>query len=356
LRWANQLQGTFVCLFEAVCFAWVEIGNKKEYLMTTEISLQKRTLGGTQIEVSPIGLGVMEFSGGRGLFGLMFPEIPQQQKNAIIEAALEGGVNWFDTAEMYGFGRSERSLARGLEAIGKADDEVVVATKWMPLLRTAGNIPSSIDKRMQALDGYTIDLYMVHQPWGFSSPEDEMDAMADLVEAGKIRSVGVSNFDAARMARAHAALSKRGLPLAVNQMQYSLLHRKIESNGVLDVARQLDITIIAYTPLGSGILTGKYHRDPSLLDQKPAWIRRSLRERLEPSRPVVEALEQIAARHAVTPAQVALNWVINFQGDRVVTIPGATREEQAEQNAGAMHFKLSEEEIALLDERSRRFL
>jgi aryl-alcohol dehydrogenase-like predicted oxidoreductase len=324
--------------------------------MTTEIGLQRRTLGATQIEISPIGLGVMEFSGGGGLFGMMFPEIPQEQKNAIIKTALDGGVNWFDTAEMYGLGRSERSLARGLQAIGKSDDEVVIATKWLPLLRTAGNITGSIDKRIDALDGYTIDLYMVHQPWSFSSPEAEMDAMADLVEAGKIRSVGVSNFDAARMARAHAALSKRGLPLAVNQMQYSLVHRKIESNGVLDLARHLDVTIVAYTPLGSGLLTGKYHRDPSLLDRKPAWIRRSLREKLEPSRPIVEALEQIAARHAVTPAQVALNWVINFQGDTVVTIPGATREEQAQQNAGAMKFQLSEQEMAILDERSRRFL
>lgn len=324
--------------------------------MTTEIGLQRRVLGATQIEVSPIGLGVMEFSGGGGVFGMIFPEIPQEQKNAIVKTALDSGVNWFDTAEMYGFGRSERSLAHALEAIGKVDDEVVIATKWLPLLRTAGNIAGSINKRKNALDGYTIDLYMVHQPWSFSSPEAEMDAMADLVEAGKIRSVGVSNFDAARMARAHAALSKRGLPLAVNQMKYSLLHRKIESNGVLDLARQLDITIIAYTPLGSGLLTGKYHRDPSLLDRKPAWIRRSLREKLEPSRPIVEALEQIAARHAVTPAQVALNWVINFQGDTVVTIPGATQEEQAQQNAGAMNFRLSEEEMAVLDERSRRFL
>src|SRR5512137_2705517 len=106
--------------------------------------IQLRHLGRTDILVTPIGLGVMELGGGGGLLGLAFPVIPQEEKNAIIQAALDGGINWFDTAEMYGFGVSEQSLAVGLKAAGKSDKEVVVATKWLPYLRTASNIPRTI--------------------------------------------------------------------------------------------------------------------------------------------------------------------------------------------------------------------
>ena len=147
-------------------------------------AMEKRRLGRTEIEVSPIGLGVMQFSGGRGISRWMMLDLSQEEMDGIVKTALDSGINWFDTAEMYGGGRSEQGLSNALKAAGKHDDEVVVATKWSPILRTAGNIPRSIEDRLRFLGGYTIDLYMVHQPWGFSSPEAEMDAMADLVEAG----------------------------------------------------------------------------------------------------------------------------------------------------------------------------
>ncbi len=323
--------------------------------MPDPLPISRRRLGPTDVEVTPIGLGVMQFSGGRGPFGLMFPDLSQDDMNAIVQAALDGGINWFDTAEMYGLGRSEQALAGALHAAGQGPADVVVATKWLPLLRTAGNIPRTVDKRLHHLSGYPIDLYMIHQPWSFSSVEAEMDAMAGLAHAGKIRAVGVSNFTAQAMWRAHAALAKHGLPLAANQMQYSLLHRKIEADGVLDMARQLGVTIIAYTPLGAGILGGRYHRNPELLDAAPAGRRLRLRRLVERSRPLVEALEAIAPRYDATPAQVALNWVINFQGDTVVAIPGATRVSQAADSAGAMRFQLSAAELAQLDELSRVF-
>jgi aryl-alcohol dehydrogenase-like predicted oxidoreductase len=314
--------------------------------------IAKRTLGRTNIEVTPIGLGMMEFSGGGGLMGFAFPRIDQEQKNATVAAGLEDGVNWFDTAELYGAGISEAALAAALKTAGKTDDEVVIATKWWPLFRTARNLLTTIDERLHYLDGYSIGLYMVHQPFSFSSPEAEMDAMAELVKAGKIRSVGVSNFNAEQMRRAHRQLAKHGLPLAANQVRYSLLDRKIEKDGILDTARELGVTIIAYTPLESGLLTGKYHKDPGLLEKKPAFWRSRLRRDLEKSRALVSALEEIGARHNVSAAQVALNWVINSQGDTVVTIPGVTKVSQAQENAGAMSFRLSEEEVSQLSKLS----
>jgi len=318
------------------------------------MTFDKRVLGRTDIEVTPIGLGVMQFAGGSGIFRKIFPVLPQEEKNAIVQAALDGGMNWFDTAEFYGFGRSEQGLSAGLQAAGKQNGEVVVATKWLPIFRTARNIPKTIHERIRYLDGYSIDLYMVHQPWSFSSIEAQMDAMADLVETGHIRSVGISNFNADQMRRAHAALQKRGLPLAVNQMEYSLLKRVIETNGVIEVAKELGVTIIAYTPLGYGLLTGKYHNNPGLLKGSSRGL--LPKRKLEPSRPIVEALEEIGENYDATPGQVALNWVIHFQGETVVTIPGATKLHQVEQSAGAMKFKLSEDELARLGEVSREFL
>jgi aryl-alcohol dehydrogenase-like predicted oxidoreductase len=323
--------------------------------MSSPVPVATRPLGKTGIRVTPIGLGVMELSGGGGLLGRAFPVIPQVEKNAIIQAALDGGINWFDTAEIYGAGVSERSLADGLKAAGKQPGDVVVATKWFPFFRTAGNIPHTIADRLRFLDGYPIDLYYIHQPISFSSPESEMNAMADLVEAGKIRSVGVSNFGPGRMRRAAAALQKRGLALATNQVRYSLLDRKIEVDGTLAAARELGVTITAYTPLASGLLTGKYHQNPELLKKKSFIWRGRMQRQLESSRPVVAALEEIGARHQATAAQVALNWLINFSGEIVVTIPGATKARQAAESAGAMQFKLSDAELARLDELSRAF-
>jgi aryl-alcohol dehydrogenase-like predicted oxidoreductase len=317
-----------------------------------------RSLGKTAIQVSPIGLGVMELSGGSGLFGRTlkaFPVIPQEEKNAIIRAALEGGINWFDAAEIYGGGLAESSLAAGLKAAGKQPGEVVIATKWFPFMRTARNIPRNIEQRLHFLDGFPVDLYYIHMPTSFSSPEAEMDAMADLIEAGKIRSVGVSNFSAQRMRRAQAALQKRGLSLATNQVRYSLVDRRIETNGILDTARELGVTITAYTPLGSGLLTGRYHKNPELLKNKFIFWRAQIQRKLKATQPLVAALEEIGRKYNATAAQVALNWLIWFNGELVVTIPGATKTIQAAENTGAMRFRLSEDELGRLDELSRSF-
>ena len=317
--------------------------------MTTEF----RQLGQTGIKVTPIGLGVMQFAGGKGMFRVMYPELTQDTMNSIIKTAWDGGINWFDTAEMYGAGRSERNLVQALQANGIKDSDIVIATKWWPLFRNAGSIKQTVNVLRKYLHPYAISLHQIHQPISFSSPEDEMNAMADLVEAGFIQSIGVSNFNAERMRRAHAALQKRGLSLASNQVQYNLLDRSIEKNGVLETAKELGITIIAWGPLASGILSGKYHKDPDVLKGRPFARRMRLQRRLKASRPLINVLDSIAGDHQVTIAQVALNWLIHAHGDTVVAIPGATTPRQAETNAEVMGFRLSSEEMNRISEASK---
>jgi aryl-alcohol dehydrogenase-like predicted oxidoreductase len=178
--------------------------------------------------------------------------------------------------------------------------------------------------------------------------------MSELVQAGKIRSVGVSNFNVEQMRRAHKALAERGLSLAVNQVEYSLLNRKIETNGVLDAAKDLGVTIIAWAPLGSGVLTGKYH-DLQRFNQLPFARRMMLRKHLDRSRPLLAALGEIADRYEATPAQIALNWLLHMQGDKVVAIPGASNVDHAQQSAQAMNFTLADDEMTHLDQLSHQF-
>lgn len=315
--------------------------------------LELRRFGQTDIQVTPIGLGVMQFSGGSGVFRMMFDDIPASEMNQIVASALEGGINWFDTAEMYGGGRSERALAGGLEAAGRKDADVIVCTKWFPMFRTATNIAKTIDVRLRNLKGYSIDHYIVHQPWGFSSPESEMDAMADLVAEGKVRSVGVSNFNVEQMSRAHAALAKHGIPLATNQVQYSLLERGIERNGVLQAAMDLGVSIVAWGPLASGLLTGKFHKEPGVLASTPMGRRMRFRRQIERTRPLINVLDEMSGRYQVTIAQIALNWLINFNGSTVLAIPGASKVHQASEAAGALRFTLETADMARLDEVSR---
>ena len=315
----------------------------------------KRRLGPTDIEITPIGLGAWQFSEGQGFNRLFWPKMDPEQTDETVRAALDGGITWFDTAEAYGGGRSERGLARALSAAGKTRDGVVVATKWQPVLRTAGSIGTTIEQRLSNLAPFAIDLYQIHNPASFSSVESEMSAMAGLVEAGKVRAVGVSNFSLGRMRRAHAALARRGLPLASNQVKYSLLDRRIERNGVLDGAREMGVTIIAYSPLEMGLLSGKFHRDPDLLRQRPVVRRFALRRKVERSRPLVAALEQIAAAHGASVAQVALNWLVNFHGAAVVAIPGASKPDHARESAGAMVISLTPDEMDRIDQLTQQF-
>ena len=317
--------------------------------------IENRFLGKTDLKVSPIGLGVMQFAGGKGIFKAMFPSITEENRNKIIAAALRGGINWFDTAEMYGGGQSENYLAESLEAAGAVDSDVVIATKWLPFFRFAGNIRKTIQVRINNLSPYQIDLYQIHNPWSFSAPEREMEMMAGLITDGLIRAAGVSNFNPDQMLRAYETLEKYEIPLASNQVHYNLLNREIETNGVLETARELGISIIAWSPLASGLLTGKFHKNPDILARTPSLRRKRLESQLASSRPVIEVLFDLAEKHQTEPAQVALSWVIHNQGEMIVAIPGASRVGHVEESVGAMKIKLSEEDLERLDEISQQF-
>jgi len=324
--------------------------------MSTNNNIKLRQLGQTGIYISPIGLGCWQFSEGKGGATGTWAPVSVEETNNIVHAALAGGINWFDTAELYGFGRSERGIARALTLAGKADQDVVIATKWSPIGRTARSITRTIGTRQACLGDYTIDLYQIHAPVSFASRKAEMNAMADLVDAGKIRSVGISNYNAQQMRQADAALRARGLRLTSNQVRYSLLDRRIESNGILDTAKELGVTIIAYSPLDMGLLTGKFHKNPDLIASRRFVRRMQLRRKLEASRDLIDALEKTALAHGVTASQVALNWLINFHGETVVAIPGASKTRHAEQNVGAMTFTLSNAEFSQIDKLSRQFV
>jgi aryl-alcohol dehydrogenase-like predicted oxidoreductase len=320
--------------------------------------MEMRDLGRSGLRITPIGLGCWQFSQGIGATGGMWSTLDQETMDAVVAAAVGGGISWYDTAQAYGNGASERALASALERADVEPGAVLVATKWLPLLKPAGDIRGNIDERIECLAPYPVDLYQVHLPWSRSSIPAQMREMAALVRAGKVRAVGVSNFSARQMAKAGAALQAEGLPLASNQVRISLLDRKIETNGVLELAREHRVTLIAYSPLAQGVLTGRFHDDPSLTE-RVSWGRRSFlspsgkfltEEGLARSAPLIDALRAVGEAHGATPAQVALAWLVTYYGEAVVAIPGASRPEQAAEAAAAMDIRLSAGEIEDIDQ------
>jgi aryl-alcohol dehydrogenase-like predicted oxidoreductase len=253
-------------------------------------------------------------------------------------------VNLFDTAAMYSGGASERRL--GELAQGR---DVLIATKFPAGFRfRAERFPDELEATLARLGRSTIDLYQHHFPGRRVSIPDLMERLADAVEAGTVRAVGVSNYSADQMRQAHAALARRGLPLASNQVEYSLLHRQPETNGVLDACRELGVTLIAYTPLAGGLLTGKYtpqNRPGGLFRRVLTRYRRAA---LEAIQPVTGLLTQIGHRYSRTPSQVALRWLI--ENPTVLPIPGAKNGNQARHNAGALAFSLTPDEVDALSQ------
>lgn len=317
--------------------------------MSTQTDYQTLSLGCNGPIVPALGVGT--WSWGDSLFWDYGKAYDDSDVQAAFRTALEAGLTLFDTAEVYGLGTSERLIGNCLKV---TDQPVVIATKYFPLpwRWRQQSVADALTASLERLQVESVALYQVHWPLDFFlGQRGLMTALAEEVKRGRIGAVGVSNYSARQMRQAHRYLADQGVPLAVNQVQYSLLNRQIETNGVLETAQQLGVTILAYSPLAQGLLTGKYTPASGL---KPGGARR-LDPRFSPQglaklQPVFQALQQIGDRHGRTPAQVALNWLV---AQRVLPIPGAKTGRQAAQNAGALGWAMAEEEGAQLDQLTR---
>jgi aryl-alcohol dehydrogenase-like predicted oxidoreductase len=259
--------------------------------------------------------------------------------------SLAEGIRFIDTAEVYGGGRSERLLGLFLREAGQA---VLVATKFfpMPWRLSKNSLPNALKNNLQRLGLESVDLYQIHWPSPLLSIDRMMEGMALCVKKGWARTVGVSNFNSTQMMNAYSALARQKIPLASNQVHYSLLDRTVEKNGLLERCRELGVRVIAYSPIEKGMLTGKY--TPENL---PAGMRGSMYSELIPRiAPLLKLMTEIGQDHGgKSNAQVAINWTI-CKG--ALPIPGAKTGEQAMQNAGALGWRLTDEEVVKLDEAS----
>lgn len=310
----------------------------------------KTTLGQSNLQVSRMGIGAMTWGDAKGLARLHPAKTAyggaegfEEEKRAL-EASLDLGVNLFDTAAMYSNGASERRLGELAR-----DKNVLIATKYPSGFSfRAEDFPKELEATLARLGCNSIDLYQHHYPNPRLSIPKLMDKVADAVETGKVKAVGVSNYSAKQMREAHTELAKRGIPLASNQVEYSLLHRKPEVDGVLDACRELGITLIAYSPLAGGMLTGKY----SAQNRAGGFFRRILpqynHKAMDAMQPVIKLLREIGEGYSKSPSQVAIRWLI--ENPNVLPIPGAKNGKQAIDNAGALTFSLTADEIESLSQ------
>ncbi|MFT3905786.1 MAG: aldo/keto reductase [Steroidobacteraceae bacterium] len=246
----------------------------------------------------------------------------------VVAAAIARNIRLFDTAESYGWGISERRLASALESTQVRPDNVLICTKWYPFWRKAASITSTFKERISALAPYPIGIHHVHAPASFSSVETEMEHMLRLYDAGLIGGIGVSNFTAKQMLRAHYYLRARGVALVCNQVGFSIFDRAIEKNGILETAKAEEIAIVAHSPLGG---TLRHLQSP-----------RSSRQIA-----LAGALQGIALKHNSSMSSIALAWVTQFHEATVVAIPGARNERQVQENT--MNISLSLEELSQID-------
>lgn len=271
-----------------------------------------------------------------------------QDLRAAFDRCLEAGVRLFDTAESYGQGRSESLLGQFIRETGS---DAAVATKFMPYpwrLRR-GALLRALRNSLKRLGKEQVDLYQIHWPLPPLTVESWMEAMVEAHQNGMIRAVGVSNYNREQMQRAYDALVRNGISLASNQVEFSLINRKIEKNGLLQHCRDLGVTCVAYSPIGMGLLSGKYTPE-----KPPKGLRAGKYNAgfLASIQPLVQLLAKMGnERGGKSAAQVAINWTI-CKG--TIPIPGVKNAAQVEQNTGSTGWRLTDDEVGLLDEMSDR--
>jgi aryl-alcohol dehydrogenase-like predicted oxidoreductase len=303
-------------------------------------------LQGSDVSIPPLGVGTWAW-GDKGTWGMggYDSTYGEETIREAWSASIEAGVVLFDTAEIYGSGESERIIGRLLASDPSVRPRLVIASKFMPsphkLAVTTALVKAARASR-ERLGIDSIDLYQIHGPVSLRSHEALAEALAAAHAEGLVKAVGVSNYSMKETRAIDAALRKRGLRLASNQIEFSLLRTAPERVGLLDCCRELGVVPLAYSPLGQGRLTGKYSADHpppkgrSFSDHPMASVDK-----------VTGILRRIGAAHeARTPGQVALAWII---AKGAVPIPGAKNRAQAEDNAGALGWSLEDAEVAELD-------
>ena len=305
--------------------------------------MQTRELGKSGLRVSAIGLGCMGMSE-------FYGPGDEAQSLATLQHALDSGVFFWDTADIYGPRTNEKLLGRALEGVR---DRVVLATKFGVVRDDDGEfvgvsgrpdyVRKACDASLQRLGVDHIDLYYQHRVDPETPIEETVGAMARLVEAGKVRHLGLSEASAETLRRASEVH-----PIAALQTEYSLWSRDVE-NDILPACRELGIGLVAYSPLGRGFLSGQIKSVEDLAEDD--WRRGNPRfqgENFERNLELVRKVEEIAREKSCTPAQLALAWLM-AQGDDVVPIPGTRRVERLDENAGAADIVLSPQELAAVD-------
>lgn len=288
-----------------------------------------RFLGPSGIKVPALGTGTNRWTLGKN----------DEAVFRTFRSLLDAGMNFFDTAEVYGVGKSESLLGACLR---RDPRPVVIASKFAPYpwRLTRRQFMNALDGTLRRLGTQAVDLYYVHFPHPLLSPESLMDVMAQAVAAGKVRAVGVSNFSAGQMRRAAARLERYGIPLAANEVRYNLLHRQPETNGVLAACRELNVALVAYRPLERGRLR-----------PMGAVSSTSKNRRMTSEEVVRETLQTIAQQRGKSVSQVALNWLLR-RDEHVIPIPGTTDANHAVDNAGTLTWQLKDDEFAAIDRAS----
>jgi aryl-alcohol dehydrogenase-like predicted oxidoreductase len=313
--------------------------------------MQKRSIGKTTFSVTPIGLGCMGFSEFYGQPTL------ESEAIATLHAALDMGVDHFDTAEMYGMGANEALLGKALKGQTK---DIVIATKFgigrdrntgavTGLDGSKATLRRSCEGSLRALNAETIDLYYQHRMDPQTPIEETMEALAELMNEGKIRAIGLSECSAQTLRRACAVH-----PVAAVQSEYSLFSRDIEKE-IIPACIELGVTLTAYSPLGRGMLTGHYQQENAGLEAKDYRHTnpRFSAENYKANIALVDEVKMIAKRHEAHPAQIALAWVL-AQGEHVITIPGTTKTSNLQSNMQAGQVQLDAQDLAKLSALSAR--
>lgn len=309
--------------------------------------MEQIELGTSGVHVSRLGIGTWAW--GDGLYWGFGRGYGENDLHQAFDETLRVGINFFDTAEIYGMGKSEKFLGEFIRE-SPFGENARIATKCFPMPYRVSNkfLLRALRGSLKRLGLQTVDLYQMHWAYPPVAIESWMDAMAEAVEKNMTRAVGVSNYNADQVRRAHKRLAQHGIPLASNQIEYNLLQRNPDFNGVIETCRALNVTVIAYSPLKFGVLSGKYSPTNPLPGVRGGQFSVAYLTKIQP---LMLELKNIAQKYDKTIPQVALNWVMQRGA---VPIPGAKNLKQAKENAGALGWNLSRDDVEMLDAISKQ--